>query len=268
MKTTIFTSNSLRHFNLINKVSEISSQCNAIVETKTIYPGNVKDFFKKSVNVEKYFQKVRNAEISYFEKNYFLKKNVNVKILKHGDLNYIKKKDIKFALNSDIYIVFGSSFIKQNWLINFLIKKKAINIHMGLSPFYRGSSCNFWAVKDKKPELVGSTIHYLSKGLDSGKIISHCLPDYKQKNCFNYTMSAVKSSHDCLKFLIKNKKLFQIKPIKQDKKYQIRYSKNKEFNDVVVKKFLKSNKKINIKNKIKINLSSYLVNPYYFNERK
>ena len=112
--------------------------------------------------------------------------NVNVKILKHGDLNYLEKKDIKFALNSDIYIVFGSSFIKKNWLINFLIKKKAINIHMGLSPFYRGSSCNFWAVKDKKPELVGSTIHYLSKGLDSGKIISHCLPDYKQKNCFNY----------------------------------------------------------------------------------
>ena len=34
---------------------------------------------------------------------------------------------------------------------------------MGLSPFYRGSSCNFWAIKDKKPEFVGSTIHYLSK---------------------------------------------------------------------------------------------------------
>ncbi len=125
MKITIFTSNSLRHFNLINKIFEISTQCNAIVETKTIFPGYVKDFFKQSVNIEKYFQKVRNAEIRYFEKNSYLKKNVNVKILKHGDLNHLKKKDLKFALNSDIYIVFGSSFIKTNWLINFLIKKKS-----------------------------------------------------------------------------------------------------------------------------------------------
>ena len=267
MKVTIFTSNSLRHFNLINKISQISTQCNAIVETKTIFPGKVKDFFKQSINLKKYFQKVRNAENHYFEKNSYLKKNVNVKILKHGDLNYLKEKDLKFALNSDIYIVFGSSFIKKNWLINFLIKKKAINIHIGLSPFYRGSSCNFWAVKDKKPEFVGSTIHYLSKGLDSGKIISHCLPDYKQKNCFKYTMSAVKSSHDRLKFLIKNNKLFQIKPKKQDRKYQIRYSKNKEFNDLIVRKFLKTNQKINIKNEIKSNLKKYLVNPYYFNKR-
>ncbi len=123
MKITIFTSNSLRHFNLINRISEISTQCNAIIETKTIFPGNVKDFFKQSVNMEKYFQKVRNAEINYFKKNYYLKKNVNVKILKHGDLNYLEKKDLKFALNSDIYIVFGSSFIKKK-LANKLFNQK------------------------------------------------------------------------------------------------------------------------------------------------
>ena len=80
-------------------------------------------------------------------------------------------------------------------------------------------------------------------------------------------MSAVKSSHDCLKLLIKNNKLFKLTPKKQDKKYQIRYSKNKEFNDLIVRKFLKTNEKINIKNQIKSKLTDYLVNPYYFNKR-
>ena len=45
-------------------------------------------------------------------------------MIKQGDLNSLNKNDLSFALNSDLYIVFGSSFIKNKWLINFLIKKK------------------------------------------------------------------------------------------------------------------------------------------------
>ena len=47
---------------------------------------------------------------------------------------------------------------------------------MGVSPYYRGTSCNFWAIYDDNPSYVGSTIHLLSKGLDSGDILFHCIP--------------------------------------------------------------------------------------------
>ena len=60
-------------------------------------------------------------------------------------------------------------------LVNFLIKKKAINIHMGISPYYRGADCNFWAMYDGNSHLVGATIHMLSKGLDSGSILYHAM---------------------------------------------------------------------------------------------
>ena len=73
---------------------------------------------------------------------------------------------------SDLYIVFGSSYIKGR-LINFLIKNKAINIHMGISPYYRGSDCNFWSLYDNNFHLVGGTVHLISKGLDSGPILFH-----------------------------------------------------------------------------------------------
>ena len=82
-------------------------------------------------------------------------------------------------------------------VINFLIKKKAINIHMGISPYYRGTDCNFWALYDCKPELVGATLHLISKGIDNGKIIANATSEYN-KNPFLYTMSTVKSAFFCL----------------------------------------------------------------------
>ena len=91
---------------------------------------------------------------------------------------------------------------------------------MGLSPYYRGSSCNFWALYDNNPHLVGATIHYLSKGLDSGKIIFHVFPDKKFNNTFEYTMSVVKNAHYLLSKKIKNKTIFKTVPLKQNYKLE------------------------------------------------
>ena len=79
-----------------------------------------------------------------------------------GDLNKIDIDILGPALNSESFIVFGSSYIKGE-LIDMLVKKKCFNIHMGVSPFYRGSSCNFWALHDENFQYVGATVHLLSK---------------------------------------------------------------------------------------------------------
>ena len=55
--------------------------------------------------------------------------------------------------------------------MDFLVKKKTINIHMGVSPYYRGTDCNYWTLVDDNPHLVGATIHMISKGLDSDQIL-------------------------------------------------------------------------------------------------
>ena len=172
-----------------------------------------------------------------------------------GDLNNCSIKFLRDFLKSDYYIVFGSSYIKGE-LVDFLIKNKAVNIHMGVSPYYRGTDCNFWALYDKNPHLVGATIHLLSKGLDSGPILYHAMPSLK-KNVFEYTMSSVKSAFHSLSDRIKNKKLFKYKPEVQNKLKELRYSKLEEFDDLVIKKF---NKK-----KIKISKfqKSLLKDPYF-----
>jgi len=120
-----------------------------------------------------------------------------------------------------------------------LVKKKAINMHMGLSPYYRGSSCNFWALFDSNTHLVGSSIHLLSKGLDNGKILYHALPSHKSRNLYEYTMSSVLSAHLSLVKRIKNRSVFNFKPIIQDSNCQIRYTQRKIFNDNILNQFFK-----------------------------
>ena len=57
-------------------------------------------------------------------------------------------------------------------------------------------------------------------------------------------MSSVISAQKCLEKMIINRSIFKIKPVKQNKSLQIRYTKNKNFNDKLLKNFFKSKSKI------------------------
>lgn len=242
MKFTIITSNKPRHNYLVNKISTIASSVNVIQESSTIFPGQNPGRNLQSTTMSNYFEKVNVSQNRFFKKHYLIRSHSNLKLLplQFGDLNKIDLKLIKKDfLNSDYYIVFGSSFIK-NKLLNFLIKKKAINIHMGLSPFFRGTDCNFWALNDGYGHLVGATIHYLSRKLDAGDIIYHAISE-KTNNIHDYTMSTVKSAIKSLTMNFKNRKIFKMKSIKQNSRKLIRYSSKKDFKDKIIKNFYKKN---------------------------
>jgi len=258
MKVTLFTSNKFRHNYLINLLSNICDQLYVVQECETIFPGIVPGRYQHSDIMKEYFYKVNTAQTKIFGSPYINQFNKNIKLItmNMGDLNLCSLSFLKNFLESDYFIVYGSSYIKSD-LIDFLIEKKAVNIHMGISPYYRGNDCNFWALYDGNPHLVGSTIHYITKGLDNGPIIYHALSK-KFENPFIYTMSSVNSAFISLANKIKNNTLFDIRPIKQDKNKQIRYSKN-EFNEDYVKEF---NNKKNILSNIDFNLNQ-LINPFF-----
>ena len=95
---------------------------------------------------------------------------------------------------------------------------------MGISPYYRGTDCNFWALFDNNSHLVGATIHRLSIAVDGGDIINHCLSNVKT-NEFIYTMSTVKSAFKSIVENIKDCKILKMQTIKQNRDLEIRYSK-------------------------------------------
>ena len=153
----------------------------------------------------------------------------------YGNLNTTSFKSLSNYLKSDVYIVFGSSYIKGE-LADFLIYKKTINIHAGVSPYYRGTDCNFWALYDENPHLVGTTIHLLSKGLDNGPVLYHAMSNIKT-NPHEYTMSTIKSAFHSVVERIKDGSIFKIKPASHDKNKEIRYSKRNEFNENIVQRY-------------------------------
>lgn len=49
---------------------------------------------------------------------------------------------------------------------------KFINIHAGITPYYRGVHGLYWALYNKDLENGGVTLHYVDAGIDTGNIIS------------------------------------------------------------------------------------------------
>jgi hypothetical protein len=247
MKITLLTSNKNRHNYLINLLSEVSDQLYVIQECGTIFPGIIPGHYQASPIMKKYFENVNNAQSQLFGNSYVNNKKKNIKILSmlSGDLNQCSMNLLSDFLKSDVYVVFGSDYIKGE-LVDFLVKQKAINIHAGLSPYYRGTDCNFWALYDDNTHLVGTTIHLLSKGLDSGPILYHAMSNLKT-NPFEYTMSTVKSAFHTIAERIKDGSIFTTKPLVQDKIKEVRYSKKSEFSEEVVKEYFE--KKIDLNSK-------------------
>ena len=262
MKITVFTSNQPRHLSLIKDLSTIADEVHAIIEVNTIFPGRKADFFKKSEVMQSYFKNVIDAERKFFGDISFLPSNVTPLILKSGDLIDVNMEVMKPAMDADKYVVFGSSFIKGD-LIEHLVNKGAYNIHMGVSPYYRGSSCNFWAAYDGHPEFVGATIHMLSKGLDSGDMLFHALPSFEQ-NPFDLGMKAVKSAHTGLIEYISSGAIEDFSQIKQDRSQEMRYTKNSEFTDSVAKEYLDRYEKMDIADALSKRDDSKFLNPIIY----
>ncbi len=264
MKITVFTSNQARHLSLIADMATIADQVFAIQECNTVFPGRVADFLRASEVMENYFSKVIDAEKEVFGGLRFSATNARTLSIKSGDLNRIDIGLLADALQSDIYIVFGASFIKGP-LLDFLIANKAINIHMGISPYYRGSSCNFWAIYDGNPDLVGATIHLLSRGLDSGPMLFHALPKPAAIDPFLLGFHAVQAAHRALIESIKSGRLFSLKALPQNHDLEIRYSRHRDFTDEVAKEYLQRNLSAHdIDRMLKSRRERQLLEPQYF----
>jgi len=239
MKITIFTSNQPRHISLIEKLCEIADEVYAIQECNTVFPGQVDDFYRNSDVMRTYFEKLLSAEYEIFGQPRFAPANSHQIALRFGDLNRLALDNLEPALNSDVYLVFGCSYIKGP-LCDFLVSRKTYNVHMGLSPFYRGNSCNFWALYDKRPEYVGATIHLLTKGLDSGPMIFHALPKPCAYEPFALGMSAVRAAQDGICQMIKSGEISSATPVYQDRSEEIRYTRKEDFSDQVAREYLQN----------------------------
>tara|TARA_B100000575_G_scaffold283153_1_gene275700 strand:+ start:158 stop:742 length:585 start_codon:yes stop_codon:yes gene_type:complete len=103
----------------------------------------------------------------------FAKKNkILTKIISQSFLKNEQKKLAKILFNKNIKLICLAGFMKilSQYFLNFF-KNKIINIHPSLLPKFKGLNTHYRALKAKE-KFSGCTIHYVSRELDSGKIIA------------------------------------------------------------------------------------------------
>ena len=84
-------------------------------------------------------------------------------------LDFLKRRRVHAV------VVYGTGMIRSPLLESYA--GRMINLHLGLSPYYRGTATNFYPLLNDEPEYVGATIHLTDPGIDSGAIIHHARPE-------------------------------------------------------------------------------------------
>jgi phosphoribosylglycinamide formyltransferase-1 len=89
--------------------------------------------------------------------------------IKKGEINDPKVVQSIMKQNPDLLVCYGSSLVKSELLQRF--QGRFLNVHLGLSPYYRGSGTNVWPLINNEPHMVGATFMHIDAGIDTGRII-------------------------------------------------------------------------------------------------
>jgi methionyl-tRNA formyltransferase len=245
MLVGILTSDQTRHKALASYIRHMGYDVFLVQERSKVHD------YKEEI--AKYFVDVKEVEDSLFSGDKWNIDIDNTISLDKGHINEVPP-EMKQLLECDVVVVFGSSLIKGE-LFQKLSTKKVINLHMGISPEYIGSACNFWAMYDDNLQYVGGTIQTLSEKVDSGEILKYSYPEDTGKS-FNpifFAMDAVKSTIIDTVDVLRNLDSYFNKSITQNPNRLIRHSKISDFNVEAVNNF--SLKKFNLEN---LQLRTYL----------
>lgn len=97
------------------------------------------------------------------------------------NISFVNNINEEYVVNNikeykpDIGVVMGTSILHEE-VLNAMDNKDLINIHGGYLPYYKGNHCIFFAYYNKEYDKIGSTIHFINSGVDSGDIIERITP--------------------------------------------------------------------------------------------
>ena len=180
MRIALITSNEIRHIffrrmvNTFQKSSVVFCLCETTDNSHYNQVLNKED----STTAEKnHFIQRENTEKDFFQ--VFVENSEEAKnthFVNKGAINSDRiLQDKLYQSKPDIIVSYGSSIIKDNIINKF--PGKFLNIHLGLSPYYKGAGTNIWPLVNNEPEYLGITYMYIDAGIDTGAIIHQIRPN-------------------------------------------------------------------------------------------
>jgi phosphoribosylglycinamide formyltransferase 1 len=176
MHWAILTSNQVRHRFVANLLAARHSVGAVVVEPKSRDPRMIYAHEDDRALLEAYYNDRDASELQLLPEGRewaLLPGSVHLEVAPKE----INSEEVVSALRGagvNACVVFGTSILKGIWMSAY--GGRMLNIHLGLSPYYRGAGTNLWALYDGRPELVGATLHQISPVVDAGDIYCQVRP--------------------------------------------------------------------------------------------
>lgn len=162
MKVAILTTDTIHHQYFIHELSKKE------IELFVIYE-NLKNENNLTPNRKSYLEKVEKYELNHwgnFKKNNSSKK---IQAYNFNDINCDESHDLLKRIHPHLIIVFGTRKLDEK-IIN-IQKNNIFNLHGGNPEEYRGLDSHLWAIYHNDFKELITTIHRVSKTLDTGEIV-------------------------------------------------------------------------------------------------
>lgn len=178
-RAIVLTSTFLRHRFLVNHLASRLEVAGVWQEEKTFRPGRSASSGADEAVIAEHFAARDASERSYFSGHETRRLACGAVLREVGPsgCNDGTEASLMASLSPDVVIVFGTGILRDEILRRF--SGRILNLHLGLSPYYRGAGTNFWPLVNHEPEYVGATIHYVDAGIDSGPIVAHVRPNIR-----------------------------------------------------------------------------------------
>jgi hypothetical protein len=174
IRAIVLTSTMRRHRYVASYLAERLDVAGIWAEEKSFEPLKYAESAEDEVIIRRHFDARDASEDAFFGGIGHGLENLTTRV-GPGGCNDPSAMDRMLRIAPEVVLVFGTALLKAPLIAAFA--GRIINIHLGLSPYYRGAGTNFWPLVNNEPEYCGATIHFLDAGVDSGPIIVHARPE-------------------------------------------------------------------------------------------
>lgn len=176
MRIALLTGTSLRHKYMAHQLADAMDVVLVVAEKKSTAITAVNGYSPdEAALLRAHFESRDKTENAFFGN--YSKFPIKIPCI-HEDHGGLHNEAVLSALkhyNVDAVALFGSSIVKEPILS--LFPKKVVNLHLGLSPYYRGSGTNFFPLLYGEPECLGATFHLATAAVDAGGILHQFRPE-------------------------------------------------------------------------------------------